>query len=73
MEFLPEAAPKGAVKNRVHLDVRLSSDEDHDEVAAQVRARGGEAYDPGWGELPWRLHRDPSGNEFCVLDAAGGN
>ncbi|WP_087484754.1 hypothetical protein [Brachybacterium massiliense] len=26
---------------------------------------------PDRGELPWRVFRDPSGNEFCLLSAGG--
>lgn len=69
LELRPEQAPKGAGKNRMHLDVRLETGEDADEVAAAIAARGGREYHPDWGALPWRLYLDPSGNEFCVLPA----
>jgi hypothetical protein len=69
LELYPEQSPKGAVKNRLHLDVRLEEGEDADDVAAAIAARGGRELEPGWGELPWRSYTDPSGNELCVLPA----
>ena len=65
----PEAEPKGAAKNRVHLDVRLESGDDPDAVAAGIAERGGRELRFTWGDLPWRHFADPSGNEFCVLPA----
>ena len=68
LELWPESAPKGAYKNKLHLDLRLEADDDPDVVAGGVAARGGrEVHHPEWGELPWRFFEDPSGNEFCVL------
>ena len=67
LELRPELAPKGSAKNRRHLDIRLEPGDDADDVAAGITERGGRELDPGWGELPWRIHADPSGNEFCVL------
>lgn len=69
LELCPEPAPKGPAKNRTHLDVRLESGEDPDEVARQVAQHGGRALPPLAPGLPWRLYADPSGNEFCVLPA----
>jgi predicted enzyme related to lactoylglutathione lyase len=69
LELVPERAPKGAGKNRLHLDVRLESGDDPDEVAAGIAARGGRKLNPDWGELPWTVYSDPSGNELCVLPA----
>jgi Glyoxalase-like domain len=70
LELCPEPAPKGTTKNRVHLDVRLEPEDDPDDVAAGIAARGGAPlHRPEWGELPWRSYTDPSGNEFCVLPA----
>jgi hypothetical protein len=51
----------------VHLDIRLEPGDDPDGVAASIAERGGRELHPKWGELPWRLYADPSGNEFCVL------
>jgi hypothetical protein len=69
VEFLPESAPKGDEKSRVHLDVRLEAGEDADEVARAIEDRGGRELHFDWGDLPWRHFADPSGNEFCVLRA----
>jgi predicted enzyme related to lactoylglutathione lyase len=73
LELIPEAARKGQgqEKNRLHLDVRLEPGEDPDDVASGILERGGQELHPGWGELPWRIYEDPSGNEFCVLPARG--
>jgi predicted enzyme related to lactoylglutathione lyase len=70
LALCPEPEPKGAAKNRLHLDVRLEAADDPDDVAAGIAARGGgRLHRPEWGELPWRSYTDPSGNEFCVLPA----
>jgi len=69
LELCPEPARKGATKNRLHLDVRLETGDDPDGVAAGIAGRGGRELHPGWGELPWRVYADPSGNELCVLPA----
>ena len=72
LELVPEPAPKRAdAKNPIHLDVRLEPGDDADEVSAGIEARGGRELHPDWGELPWRVFQDPSGNELCVLPAAG--
>ncbi|GAA1770536.1 VOC family protein [Nocardioides hankookensis] len=69
LELCPEPAPKGATKNRLHLDVRLESGEDPDEVEAAIVEHGGSRLHTNWGDLPWRSYLDPSGNEFCALPA----
>jgi predicted enzyme related to lactoylglutathione lyase len=69
LELCREPGPKGTAKNRVHLDMRLEGADDADEVAAGIAERGGRELHPDWGDLPWRLYADPSGNEFCVLPA----
>lgn len=69
LELVPESAPKGAVKNRLHLDLRLEVDDDHAAIVAALTARGGQPFAPGWGDLPWRSYLAPSGNEFCLLPA----
>ncbi len=69
LELCQEPAPKGPSKNRMHLDIRLEAADDPDEVAAGIAERSGRELHPEWGELPWRLYADPSGNEFCVLPA----
>jgi hypothetical protein len=69
LELCQEPAPKGARKNRLHLDVRLEPGDDPDRVAAGIAGRGGRELHPPWGALPWRLYADPSGNDLCVLPA----
>jgi hypothetical protein len=69
LELRPERTRKGTAKNRRHLDIRLETGDDPDAVATGVTERGGRELHPEWGELPWRLYADPSGNEFCVLPA----
>ncbi|MFL6062711.1 MAG: VOC family protein [Marmoricola sp.] len=71
LELVPETTPKGPAKNAIHLDVRLESGEDPDEVEARIVELGGAPLAHDWGELPWRSYLDPSGNEFCVLPARG--
>ena len=69
LELCPESTPKGTAKNRLHLDIRLETGDDPDDVAASIAQRGGRELHRDWGALPWRLYADPSGNEFCVLPA----
>ena len=69
LEFLPEREAKPAAKNRLHLDVRAEVGDDVEAVVAGIVQRGGRELHPDWGELPWRVFADPSGNEFCVLPA----
>lgn len=69
LELCPEPAPNDGSKNRMHLDVRLEATDDPDDIAAGIAERGGHELHPDWGELPWRVYVDPSGNEFCVLPA----
>ena len=72
LELCPEPEPKRpGAKNPIHLDVRLEPGEDPDEVAAGIAERGGQELHPDWGDLPWRVFQDPSGNDFCVLPAPG--
>lgn len=66
LELCPERRPPVAdEKNRVHLDLRLEAGDDADEAAARLLDLGGAAVD--WGELPWRVFTDPSGNVLCLL------
>ena len=69
LELCPQPTRKGSAKNRLHLDIRLEAADAPDDVAAMIAERGGRELYPDWGELPWRLYADPSGNEFCVLPA----
>lgn len=78
LEFCPEPAPHptphATAKNRLHLDVRLEKGDLLEDVLAGVVARGGQELNADWGELPWTVCADPSGNVFCLLPAgpAGG-
>ncbi len=72
LELCPEPAAKGAAKNRLHLDVRLEAGDDPERVSAGIVERGGRVVDHDWGDLRWRVHTDPSGNEVCVLPALSG-
>ncbi|WP_435200839.1 VOC family protein [Janibacter sp. GS2] len=67
LELCPELGPKGEDKNRMHLDVRPEAGDDPDAVVAGILERGGREFHHEWGDLPWRVFLDPSGNEFCVL------
>jgi len=69
LEMCPEKARKSTAKNRLHLDVRLETGDDPDEVATGIAQRGGREVHFDWGALPWRHYADPSGNELCVLPA----
>lgn len=66
LELCPEVVPKTG-KNRMHLDVRLEAGDDPDAVVAGIIERGGKELGHEWGDLPWRVFVDPSGNEFCLL------
>ncbi|WP_392541879.1 VOC family protein [Oryzobacter telluris] len=73
LELCPELAPKGPDdKNRVHLDLRLEASDDPDEVVTRLLDLGGSEFHHGWGDLPWRVFRDPSGNELCLLPTPRG-
>ena len=72
LEICPEPAPKTPAKNRFHLDIRLEQGDEPDAVLARVRALGGSVVGHDWGELPWQVVTDPSGNELCLLPARRG-
>ena len=69
LELCPEPRPKGAAKNRLHLDLRLETGDDPDAVLARVVELGGRELHPDWGDLPWRVLADPSGQR--ALPAPG--
>jgi len=72
LQLCSEPEPKvESAKNRMHLDIRLEAGDDPDDVARSITERDGSEIHPDWGDLPWRLFADPSGNEFCVLPARG--
>ena len=62
-QVVPE--PK-TVKNRMHLDVRVGTD-DPEAVVATLTARGATLlYRGRQGPHTWTTMADPEGNEFCV-------
>lgn len=65
LELRREAEPKNR-KSRLHLDVRRNPGDD-DVVERIVGLGATHLANPP--EHPWLLFLDPSGNEFCVLDA----
>jgi Glyoxalase-like domain len=66
-QLVPEAK---AVKNRVHLDVRIGAD-DVDVTVAGLVARGAKVLHHGrQGPHTWVTLTDPAGNEFCVSQSA---
>ncbi|KGN40955.1 VOC family protein [Knoellia aerolata] len=70
LELCPERRPAVAgEKNRVHLDLRLEAGDDPDEAAARLLDLGGAVLEHDWGDLPWRVYTDPSGNALCILPA----
>jgi hypothetical protein len=68
LELCPELVP-AAGRNRVHPDFRLERDDDPDEVALGILARGGRELPPEPGLVRRQVFVDGSGNQFCVLPA----
>jgi hypothetical protein len=61
-----EVPESKAVKNRLHLDVRVG-DENVAEEVASLTARGARVLHTGsQGPHTWTTMADPEGNEFCV-------
>lgn len=60
---VPEAK---AVKNRLHLDLSPTDQDQADEVR-RLLALGARPADVGQGDESWVVLVDPEGNEFCVL------
>lgn len=66
-QLVPEAK---AVKNRLHLDVRIGAD-DVGAAAAGLTARGARVLHRGQqGPHTWVTLADPEGNEFCISQSA---
>jgi hypothetical protein len=66
--FVPVPEPKTG-KNRVHLDLATSAEEDQDAMVARLLAAGATHADVGQDEdVSWVVLADPEGNEFCVLE-----
>ncbi|HEY0936882.1 MAG TPA: VOC family protein [Trebonia sp.] len=66
-----QLVPEGkAVKNRVHLDVRIGAD-DVERAVTALTGRGATVLHHGQqGPLRWVTLADPEGNEFCVSPSA---
>jgi Glyoxalase-like domain len=66
-QLVPEAK---AVKNRLHLDVRIGASDVESTVAGLI-ARGAKVLHSGQqGPHTWVTLADPEGNEFCVSQSA---
>ncbi|PRY16891.1 VOC family protein [Kineococcus rhizosphaerae] len=68
LRFVPTTVP-GSGRNRIHLDLTSTSQEDQDAIVARALAAGGRPFDVG--QLPEERHMvlaDPEGNEFCVIE-----
>lgn len=68
--IVPEEQSKAETKSSIHLDLRMDPADDVEQVVARVEQLGGSEYHHAWGEVPWRVFLDPSGNEFCILPAS---
>ena len=68
LEFFRTSEPKKA-KNRLHLDVRFDPEDDPAAELAAAEGAGARRFEHDWGDLPWTVMLDPSGNEFCFLPA----
>lgn len=63
--FQPVPEPK-TVKDRIHLDIRLSG-EDINATRAALEARGATfLWEASQGPHLWYTMADPEGNEFCI-------
>jgi hypothetical protein len=62
---VPEAK---TVKNRVHLDLRVT---DFDGAVERARELGATSATDVYDGDDWQVFRDPEGNEFCILRPAG--
>jgi hypothetical protein len=52
------------VKNRVHLDLRVT---DFDGAVTKAKALGATPADDVYVGDRWQVFRDPDGNEFCII------
>jgi predicted enzyme related to lactoylglutathione lyase len=55
------------VKNRIHIDVAPSKEDDQAAEVARLESLGAKRIDIGQGTQTWVVLADPEGNEFCVL------
>lgn len=65
--LVQESSPKTSAKYTMHLDLRMEADDNPEEALGLIQSLGGRELHPDWGQLPWRVFQDPSGNEFCIL------
>jgi len=68
LTFVP--VPEGkSVKNRLHIDLAPSADQDQQEEVRRLESLGARRVDIGQnrGDVSWVVMADPEGNEFCVL------
>ena len=65
--FVAVPEPKGG-KNRVHLDLRSTSDAEQADLVERLVRLGASPADIGQDGTPWVVLADPEGNELCVLD-----
>ena len=66
LAFQRDPSPKTG-PNRLHVDVRV---DDLAAATARVEAAGAQAVsEVQGGSEPWRVFRDPEGNEFCLVTA----
>ncbi len=69
--FVPVSEPKTS-KNRVHLDVASTSEQDKAALVARLEALGARQIDIGQPDgVSWVVMADPEGNEFCVVSHLG--
>ncbi len=66
IDFLRTDEPKRG-KNRMHLDIASSSDDERVAIVQRCLDLGASHRDVGQGDVPWTVLADPEGNEFCVI------
>lgn len=64
--FVPVPESK-ALKNRLHIDLAPTADDDRDAEVRRLESIGARRIDIGQGDVTWVVLADPEGNEFCVL------
>jgi hypothetical protein len=64
--FFQRVPEKRAVKNRVHLDLRVPPAERETEVSRLIGLGASRLGEGQQGPHSWIVMADPEGNEFCV-------
>ena len=73
LELLPEPRPRTRPRRTGSTSTSASSPGSTWTTRSPWPSTSGAASSTtGWGDLPWRVLRDPSGNEVCILPAASG-